>query len=462
MSLVMLLVRLKLRDLMLSGQQKIFFRSVFVSLCAVSNLAYALTLEPGIGIGAEYTDNAKLTPEDLASSQTSDVIATGYVGALLQENEGSLQYNVNASLVNNVYTDDSYDDQRYFNLGASANWEMINRRLNWFLRDSFNQRTIQELTSNTPDNLQDSNTFTFGANIDFPVSKVQNFSLVPQYTRNYFEEQTTDNQQLSLAASWNYQAFRLTKVGLNLSTRNVDYTETNALGQSIPGTDFTTASVIFNTKLRRSNFIVNLGSTTVKREDSSLDNSGFTGSASWIADLTKTSKLNTSFSTELTDTSSVAFSADSPENSSVDDLEVTTDVVRNSLFHLTYIRDDPAVNSRYWVESRKVKYSGDPLTRETQAVGLNFSRPLTRLLSGALYLKHNRTKQLETLRTDKRYTVGVNLKYRMARKVNAVFDITYRRKASDSVLDNYDETSAFASIVYGFGSVPNPTRAGGF
>ena len=93
--------------------------------------------------------------------------------------------------------------------------------------------------------------------------------------------------------------------------------------------------------------------------------SGFTGSAEWIADLTKTSKLKTSFSTELTDTSTVAFSADSPENSSVDNLEVNTDVVRNSLFHLTYVRDDASLNSRYWVESRKVRYSGSLLTRET-------------------------------------------------------------------------------------------------
>ncbi len=451
---------------MLSGRQKLFFRSVLAGLCVVSNHAFALKFEPGVGIGVEYTDNAQLTADEDPGSRVSDTVVVGYAGLNLAEKEGAIQYDVSASLSKQTYLNDSFSDQDYFRLGANADWEMIRNRLNWFVRDSFSQRPIQELTSNTPDNLQDSNTFTFGARIHFPISNIQSFTLVPQINQNYFEEQATDNRQLSLAATWNYQAFRLTNVGLNLSVRNVDYTEENELGQSRTGADFITASVLFDTQFRRSNFIVDFGVTTVKRDsglnDLGLDDSGFTGRAEWIADLTRTSTLQTSFSTELTDPSSVAFSADSPENSSVDNLEVTTDVVRNSLFHLTYIRDDASLNSRYWVESRKVRHSGDLLTRETQAVGLNFSRPITRLLSGSASLQFNRTKQLETLRKDKRYTARAHLKYRMSRKMNAVFDVQFRKKNSNSAADKYDETSFFVRLVYGFGDVTRPTRAGGF
>jgi hypothetical protein len=451
---------------MLSGQKKIFFRSVLVSLCVVSNLALAIKIEPGVGLGVEYTDNAKLTADEDSSSRISDTIAVGYVGLNFVEKEGSIQYDVNTTLSKQVYLDDSFSDEQYFNLGASANWEMIRNRFNWFLRDRFAQRPIKELTSNTPDNLQDSNIFTFGANLNWPISSVQNFTLTPQFSQHYFEEQSTDNQQLSLAASWNYQAFRLTSMGLNFGIRNVDYTEKNTSGQSRSDTDFLNASVLFNTKFRRSNFIVDIGTTTVKRGDglgnSGFSGSGFTGKAEWIGDLTSASTLRTSFSTELTDASSVAFSADSPENSSVDNLEVTADVVRNSLFHLTYIRDDASLNSRYWIESRKVRYSGTLLTRETQAVGLTFSRPITRLLSSSMYLKYNRTKQLETLRLDKRYTTGISLKYRMSRKMNALFDVKFRKKNSNSAADKYDETSIFVRLVYGFGDVTRPTRAGGF
>ncbi len=451
---------------MLSGQKKTFFLSVLVSLFVVSNLALAIKIEPGVGVGVEYTDNAKLTADENSSSRVSDTIAVGYVGLKAFETEGEIQYDVNATLSKLIYLDDSFSDQQYFNLGASANWEMIRNRFNWFLRDRFTQRPIRELTSNTPDNLQDSNIFTFGANLNWPISSVQNFTLTPQFSQHYFEEQTTDNQQLSLAASWNYQAFRLTSMGLNLGVRNVDYTEENTSGLSRSDTDFLNASVLFNTQFRRSNFIFDLGVTKVERSDGSgnsgFSGSGFTGKVEWIGDLTSKSTLRTSFSTELTDASSVAFSADSPENSSVDNLEVTADVVRNSLFHLTYIRDDASLNSRYWIESRKVRYSGTLLTRETQAVGLTFSRPITRLLSSSIYLKYNRTKQLETLRLDKRYTTGISLKYRMSRKMNALFDVKFRKKNSNSAADKYDETSIFVRLVYGFGDVTRPTRAGGF
>ncbi len=451
---------------MLSGQQKIFFRSVLIGLCVVSNLAFAIKIEPGVGVGVEYTDNAKLTADNDSGNRVSDAIAIGYVGLNFVEKEGNIQYDVNAALSKQIYLDDSFADQQYFNLGASANWEVLRNRFNWFVRDRFNQRPIQELTSNTPDNLQDSNIFTFGANLNWPISSVQNFTLTPQLSQHYFEKQSTDNQQLSLAASWNYQAFRLTSMGLNLGARAVDYTEENSSGQSRSDTDFLNASILFNTRFRRSNLVFDIGTTSVKQSDGSnnsgFSGSGFTGKVEWIGDLTSSSNLRTSFSTELTDASSVAFSADNPENSSVDNLEVTADVVRNSLFHLTYIRDDASLNSRYWIESRKVRYSGTLLTRETQAVGLTLNRPITRLLSSSAYLKFNRTKQLETLRKDKRYTAGASLKYLMSRKMNALFDVKFRKKNSNSVDDKYDEFSVFIRLVYGFGDVTRPTRSGGF
>lgn len=447
---------------MLLGQRRRFNGSLFTALCLIGHSAHAIQFEPGAGIGVEFTDNATLSPDN----EKSDSVVATYVGASLVEKEGAFQYNANTSLARHTYLEDSFDDQTYFKLGAVANWEMIRNQLNWFVKDNFSQRPIQELTSNTPDNLQDSNTFTFGANVHFPISSIQSFTLVPQFRQNYFEKQKTDNTQLSLNSIWNYQLFRLTGVGFNLGFRNVDYTEVTTTGQSGSDTDFITAGLVFNTQLRRSNFILDMGVTNVKRDNdasnSGFSGSGFTGRAEWDADLTKTSKLRTFFSTELTDTSTVAFSAESPENSSVDNLEVNTDVVRNSLFHFTYLRDGATVNSRYWVESRKVRYSGNLLTRETQAVGLNFSSQITRLLSGKAYFKYNRTRQLETFRTDKRYTAGANLKYRLSRKMNAVFDAKFRKKNSNFPAEEYEEVSFFARLVYGFGDVDRPTRAGGF
>ncbi len=141
------------------GRRKNTVTLVVAGLCFFSQAVFAVLFEPGVGVGLEYTDNATLVNEN----QVNDLITAGYVGARVSENEGALTYNATASFNNHSYTQDTYPDQRYFNLGASADWAMIKDRFNWFLRNSFNQRTVIALNSNTPDNLQDSNIFSFGA-----------------------------------------------------------------------------------------------------------------------------------------------------------------------------------------------------------------------------------------------------------------------------------------------------------
>jgi hypothetical protein len=84
------------------------------------------------------------------------------------------------------------------------------------------------------------------------------------------------------------------------------------------------------------------------------------------------------------------------------------------------------------------------------------------LLSSGAYINYNRNKRVEIDRLDQYYIVGGNLKYNFSRKLYGSFDIKYRTKESSLPLENYDEFSVFASLVYGFGDVLRPSRAGGY
>ncbi len=174
---------------MLSGRRKLLFCVVFSGLCLAAKTLYAVQFDPGVGLGFEYTDNARLTSDN----QVSDLIAATYVGAKLYENDGSLRYDATAAFNKSNYTQDSYVDQRYFNLGASINWEMIKKRFDWFLTDRFSQRPINSLNTNTPDNLQNSNIFTFGANLHVTASARNNFRITPMFSQYYYDTQFTDN-----------------------------------------------------------------------------------------------------------------------------------------------------------------------------------------------------------------------------------------------------------------------------
>ena len=83
--------------------------------------------EPSVGAGLRFTDNARLTPVE----PIEDIVAMGYVGARVSENEGPFQYGATTSLEKQNYTQDSYDDKRYFQLDALVNWEMVKDHFNW-------------------------------------------------------------------------------------------------------------------------------------------------------------------------------------------------------------------------------------------------------------------------------------------------------------------------------------------
>jgi len=425
---------------------------VATMLCLFSPVVKAVLFEPGVGVGIQYTDNATLAHTD----KVNDVITSGYVGARLSEDEGTLIYNVGGLFNNQSYTQDTYPDTRYLNLDASINWAMIKDRFNWFLGDTFRQQTVNTLDPNTPDNLQDTNAFSFGADIRWPVSSRQNFSLVPSYSHFYYEFQDTDNQQSSVALNWDYQMFRLTRVGLYLAARYIDYDE-----QDFADIEFTSASFTVSGTRRRFDFSLDLGATNVKR-DTGEDETGFSGGASFMAGLSSRSSFRAAASTGLTDTSNVALSSTDDIPGSGSTVQVTTDVVRNSVVNFSYLRDDATLRSSLIAAYQEITYSDSPLDQVIKSLGGRMDYPLSRLLIGTAYVNYYRTKWLDTERLDDRYVIGGYLNYSFSRKLRGVFDLSYRNNDSTSVTYNYDEYSVFASLVYGFGSVPRPSRTGGF
>ncbi len=184
----------------------------------------------------------------------------------------------------------------------------------------------------------------------------------------------------------------------------------------------------------------------------------------WLAELSSRSKLETLVSTDLTDTSSsgAITVAGDPAAGSGGDVQITADVIRNSIINLAYLREDASLSTRVWARYHKLKYSDSPLNRIIRDFGLRFSHPVTQLLSSGAYVNYNRTKQLDTDRLDKRFTVGGDLRYNFSRKLYGLFDLEYRKKESTVAAENYDEYSAFVSLVYGFGGVQRPSSAGGF
>ena len=430
------------------------FRSaVCVGLLLCNFKISALEFKPGVGVGLEYTDNAALT----ADNQLDDLIAVGYIGARLEETEGPVTADITASLNHHRYTKDTFEDQRYFNLGATAGWEMMKNRFNWLLRNYYVQRPIDSTDPNTPDNIQDSNIFTFGADIIFPISARQTFTLLPEYSNFYYEIQLTDNQQYSLLASWNYEMNKLTNVGWNASVRLVEYDEPLIDDVAFGSIFFALSSI-----RARSDISTNLGTTYVERENGQ-STAEFAGNLNWLVNLTSRSMIRTFIATDLTDSSNGALTATvDPEVGDPNDVQITTDVLRNQVISLGYHRQDGTLDSSLSGELRKLNYSESPNDRRIWNVNAVFGYPITALLRSGFYARYNNTDYIDLNRVDSDYSIGGNIRYQLSRSLHSLFDLKYRDR--DSTLDSasFAEWSVYASLTYGFGEPMRPTRSGGF
>ena len=309
----------------------------------------------------------------------------------LQITNGPVRADITASLNHHRYTKDTFEDQRYFNLGATVGWAMIKDRFDWFLNNFYSQRPINSTDPNTPDNIQDSNIFTFGADLILPLTARQTFTLRPEYRNFYYEIQATDNQQYSLATSWRYMLNRLTDVGLNGSVRTVDYDD-----ELIDDVTFSSVFFAISTRRARSDFTTNLGSTRVER-DNGQSTEEFAGNLNWLLDLTARSEFRVFASTDLTDSSTGALNATvDPGVGDPNDIQITTDVIRNKVFTLGYSREDGTLRSSLTGELRELNYSESPNDRRIRSLNAGFDYPVTGLLVSGLYARYNNTEYIDT------------------------------------------------------------------
>ena len=212
-----------------------------------------------------------------------------------------------------------------------------------------------------------------------------------------------------------------------------------------------------------SQYNIELGATNVKKDFSSgpdQDDTGFSGSIKFSADLSSRSIFRAIVLSNLTDTSSVSHGATGDYN-----LELTADVIRNTLANLSYNRADDQLRSKVYAEYRELEYrTNTENDRVDRSVGATMDYPLTQLLSSGVYAQYKRIEAAKAnpYREDKLTTIGANLKYRFSKKLHGIMDLKYRTKDSTNDASSFDEFSIFASLSYGFSSSFRPTRVGSF
>jgi len=417
-----------------------------LSILVVSPLASALEVEPYVGAGIMFTDNARLTE----NNEDSDQILNGVVGARITESDGPLRANADTSLSYENYLENTYGDKYWFNLNATAGWEMIRDRVDWGLRNYFTQTQINNLDSETPSNTENTNVFSIGPNITLPLTDRQTVTLRPLFTDFYYENSDTDNQQYGVTGDWLYQLRQDMNAGINGGVTTVKYDKSDKYP------DYSTyriGGVVSGTR-PRSEYRVVIGGTNISR-DNVDDQNGFSGNINWLYHITGHSSIRTYAATDITDSSQQLLdSRIDPGTGDYSNVQTSGDVLRNKIFRVGYIREDSTLNSNIWTEFRNLDYKESPDDREVREIGARLNYQVTPVLSTGIYGTYNKTKETDNNLDDKRYVTGVTAGYRLSRKLSTRLNLQYRKKDSSSKNDGYTEYSAFLGLVYGFGNIP--------
>ncbi|TCK18197.1 uncharacterized protein (PEP-CTERM system associated) [Thiogranum longum] len=436
-------------------QLKLKLPGLFLFAGTLLHIPVALALfEPGVGVGLQYTDNAGLT----ANNENDDLIALGYVGASLDQKSGPLDFRGTTSLTYENYTDNTFDDQYYFDLNATAGWEMIRDRLNVRLRDFFTQRLSNTIDRSTPNNIEDVNIFNVSPDLTVPVSKVQKLVINPEFSDFYFERSDIDNQQYSLSIDWLYDTSAVNQVGFGGVISKTDFEDEdnnpNFLAKNI--------HAIVSGRLARTKYKLNLGFTKFDR-DKLEDRSAPTGSLDWALGLGGRSEASVYLASDLTDHSFTALdSAITPEHGDINNVQISSDVFRNNILRAVLLRKGATLKSKLWVELRDLDYKETPQDQEVLNLGFKFNYQMRRLVSSGLFGGYKRTERTEQNRTDKQYVVGGEIGYQISRELYALFKLQYQNKDSTDSVQEFSEFNGLVNLVYGYGEVARKKRSGSF
>ncbi|MCK4704563.1 MAG: outer membrane beta-barrel protein [Gammaproteobacteria bacterium] len=399
-----------------------------------------MDIKPSTSLAMEHTNNAR----KVTYNRENDLIMIGSVGASLNEDTGPFKLDANTSLTFMNYTQDTFDNQQYFNLNAVASWEMLKDRLDWILQDFYTQQSINSLNPDTPDNTSDTNILTFGPNIYYRISGRQSVTFKPEYRQFDYESQVIDNKQNSLDVSWNYQLFRTMNVGVRGGNSKVDYKD-----PLIPDNVFRNIHLTLSATRPDYNYSADIGSTHIEKESGDSIR-GITGNMRWSLNITGYSNLHTYIASDLTDANNSLLNASiNPNDGDFSTEQLSSEILRNHIFRLTYQRSDAKLSSNFWLELRNQDYEFALIDREVQAAGFEFKYPLTAILSTGINTRYSNIELTDVDRLDTEYSIGGYFNYRFSRNLHGVVDLKYFDIDSSVDTADFSETSFFIGLVYG-------------
>lgn len=404
-------------------------------------LSNAADTSLSLGYSLQRSDNIQLAPVN----KQEEWINTASVSYGFQENSVFLEGGVRGSAEYRDYRHDTYSDESVFGLNANLRWKILPERLTWTVEDFFTQTAVNPLDPATPSNRQDTNVFATGPDYTLKFSPVNSLQLGARYTDTTFETSDLNNTHKTGSIRWFYVASPLTTLIFNYGAEAVEYKN------EILNPNFDRQDVFLQITRQQSTnlFLLEAGVTSIQR-DRAEDIDGSRERFSWTHQLTPTSTLNLSASTELSDVTRETQAVAATELTTIPGDIVSSDIFRSKKADIVFTHRRGSgrdVVSLFRHEDDFQISSSDEIRRGGNInVGYDFTAELT----GGLFASSSKVENSSVMPIVKYKdtNVGLNLSDRLTRTINLGFELNQKKRVSEDQLRTYTENRVMLSLFY--------------
>jgi hypothetical protein len=138
-------------------------RAITLALAAVSGTAAAAQFDYSLYAGIEHSDNINLS----ASNPVSQSVLIPGVNFTFAQQGSAVQANVAGALEYHDYLGGAFDNQTFVQLASQANWAVLPQRLDFTVQDFAGVQPLSTLSSNAPNNQQQTNVLAVGPILHF-------------------------------------------------------------------------------------------------------------------------------------------------------------------------------------------------------------------------------------------------------------------------------------------------------
>jgi hypothetical protein len=256
-------------------------------------------IDAGAGYMWEHSNNVLRVPTNEQSESIHTLVAG--LGYLETTPEFSGRALLQADYRN--YQRDLLADETIYTADASGIWSIVPQRLSWTAEDAYRQVLLNITQPDVPTNRANSNVFSTGPDIIFPVGTVDTLALGARYANMYVSGTSLDNERYSTRASWRHLSSPTTELSLNHEATQVNYVDSNI------NPNFRSDSLFFHFQTRpsQSQYLLDYG-VTRSRRDGSDEVEGRLARLSWTRQSTPEVTIGASYSEEFQDTGSALLS----------------------------------------------------------------------------------------------------------------------------------------------------------